>query len=115
MPLGERLKAARIERGLSQEKLGLAVGITKATVSQIEDGSIKRTTHVVRLAEVLGVSPKWLESGEGSMDAGRLDLTQAEKHLVWGFRTLNEADRVSVLRTVEALNALTYGKQTPNQ
>jgi putative transcriptional regulator len=36
--LGNRLKVARAERGLSQEQLAALVGVTRQTISSIETG-----------------------------------------------------------------------------
>ncbi len=56
---GKRLRELRLERGLSQEKLGELVGLDRTYVSSTEAGrrnvSLK-TIH--RLAEALGVDAK---------------------------------------------------------
>ena len=36
--LGNRLKVARAERGLSQDQLATSVGVTRQTISSIETG-----------------------------------------------------------------------------
>jgi putative transcriptional regulator len=36
--LGNRLKVARAERGLSQEQLAISAGVTRQTISSIETG-----------------------------------------------------------------------------
>jgi transcriptional regulator with XRE-family HTH domain len=48
--LGERLKQARIARGLTQEQLGLAVGVTRAAVSQWEAGQVQATLQNLQAA-----------------------------------------------------------------
>lgn len=110
MSLAQRLKETRLARGLSQGKLASAVGITKATISQLEDGSIKRTSHVVKLAEILIVSPNWLEFGEGSMESSHIQLSKSERELISGFRQLNEADKECLLKVLAGINALTYAE-----
>lgn len=48
--LGERLKRARVARGLTQEQLGLAVGVTRAAVSQWEAGQVQATLSNLQAA-----------------------------------------------------------------
>lgn len=68
MRYGERLRAARKHAGLSQAQLAEAVGITQATISQIEtSASDGGSVHTVRFARVCGVSPDWLDDEVGDM------------------------------------------------
>lgn len=60
--LAERIKEARIARGLSQEQLALMAGYTsRASVSKIEKGHVDvPRSKVEALASALRVSPAWL-------------------------------------------------------
>jgi transcriptional regulator with XRE-family HTH domain len=73
--IGERLRAARRLRGLSQRRLASA-GVTFAYICRIERGTRIPSLEVIRrLAEALEVSPRWIETG----DDGRWDgFTHAE-------------------------------------
>ena len=42
--LGNRLKVARAEKGLSQEQLALLAGVTRQTISSIETGNYNPST-----------------------------------------------------------------------
>ncbi len=58
-----RLREMRLDRGLSQEELHKATGISRDTISRLETG--KRRAHprtVRKLAEALGVAPWELRS-----------------------------------------------------
>ena len=48
--IGERLKAARVASGLTQEELGVAVGVTRAAVSQWEAGQVQATLDKLQAA-----------------------------------------------------------------
>lgn len=61
--LGERLKAVRELRKLSQEALGEKVGIIQYSISLIEKGG--NTKYIIGLADALGCDPVWLETGRG--------------------------------------------------
>lgn len=57
MEIGEMIKRARIEKGLTQEELGKLVGVQKSAIAKYENGrvvNIKRST-LQKLAEVLGL------------------------------------------------------------
>jgi len=59
MDMGERIKKARIKRGMTQTDLGNALGLSKAAISRWERGftaNLKRDT-LKRLAVVLDTSP----------------------------------------------------------
>ena len=58
---GEKLKHIRKKNKISLEKLALAVGLTKATLSRYENGIIIPNLESARiLAEYLGISIDWL-------------------------------------------------------
>ena len=59
MNVGERLKALRLERGLTLEELGNMVGVGKSTVRKWETGQIAnmRRDKIAALAKVLDVPP----------------------------------------------------------
>lgn len=68
--LGERIKSARINRGMTQEELGKLVGVQRAAINKYETGvvvNLKRSM-IANLAQALDVDPTWLlgmtESGD---------------------------------------------------
>lgn len=59
--LATRLKESRLKKGLSQEELGKLVGLSKAAISQYENGiHVPSIENSHALANVLGVSFNWL-------------------------------------------------------
>ena len=65
--LSERLKEARLARGLTQKALGDLVGVSQAAIQKIETGKANQTTKIVEIANALGVREEWLSSGVGNM------------------------------------------------
>lgn len=65
--VGDRVKAARMRRALSQEQLGRETGVSEATINRIERGlnAQPRFVTIHKLAGALGVDPGWLLTGEG--------------------------------------------------
>ena len=64
--MGQRIRARREHRDLSQEKLGEAVGVSKGTVSQWEAGTINlKSKYLQKLSEALDCSLDWIIQGEG--------------------------------------------------
>ncbi|MGB7270935.1 MAG: helix-turn-helix transcriptional regulator [Albidovulum sp.] len=64
--LGDRLAAAREQQGMSQNDLARRLGVRAKTISQWEaDASEPRANRVQMLAGLLGVSLRWLLTGEG--------------------------------------------------
>lgn len=60
-----RIKFFRLLKGLSQEALGKAVGVTRQTISSWEKGETTPTAdHLFKLADVFGVSTDELKEVE---------------------------------------------------
>jgi Zn-dependent peptidase ImmA (M78 family)/transcriptional regulator with XRE-family HTH domain len=60
MAIGERIKAARITTGLSQDDLGKKLGITKMAISKYENGVITpKSGIVIALAKALDVNVEY--------------------------------------------------------
>ena len=64
---GERLRQARLQRGLTQEELARRASVSIVTVAKLERSEHRRPTvdTAVKLAKALGVDPAWLLFGEG--------------------------------------------------
>jgi transcriptional regulator with XRE-family HTH domain len=75
MSFGGRLKEARKARGLTAVELGQLAGVSNSGISRWEQG--KRApggAYVQRLAKALGVTERWLMSGEGLREPGPVAL-----------------------------------------
>lgn len=69
--LADRLKIARDDAVLTQGELAEIAGISRLHISEIETGRTKapRPRTLRALAEALGVSVRWLRTGEGERHA----------------------------------------------
>jgi phage repressor protein C with HTH and peptisase S24 domain len=67
---GQRVKAARDHKGLSQAQLAKALGITQPTVFSIEKSPAKGSKYTLEIAKLTGVSLDWLDGGVGPMIPG---------------------------------------------
>ena len=85
MEFGEKIKALRLERGMTLEQVGNLVGVGKSTVRKWESGQIAnmRRDKIALLAQALGVTPGYLMGwdsslfiGEGGLEKG---LSEAAK------------------------------------
>lgn len=73
----DRFKKLRKMLGLSQEAFGKRIGITKASVSQIENGANLASNSTIKcVAREFGVNEHWLRTGEGAMFE---EISRAEK------------------------------------
>lgn len=61
--LAERLKIAREKIGLSQAQLAESIGVSQQSVAKIENGDTLQPRKIKEIANVLGVSQKWLQLG----------------------------------------------------
>lgn len=65
--LADRIVEAREELDISKAELARRAGVSRATVSMWESGQIEslKDDHLVLLAELFNLNPKWLNSGKG--------------------------------------------------
>lgn len=63
--LKDRIKQARAFGGLTQKDLAKLVGVSQPVISQLERGDNLQSVHLLKIAEVCGVDPIWLSSGQG--------------------------------------------------
>ena len=62
MTIGQKIKAARIAKGMTQEELGKVLGVQKSAVAKYENGrvvNIKRST-LKKISDALGIRPSEL-------------------------------------------------------
>lgn len=62
MNIGEKIRNARLAKGMTQEELGNALGIQKSAVAKYEKGrvvNIKRST-LKKISDILGMPPSEL-------------------------------------------------------
>jgi transcriptional regulator with XRE-family HTH domain len=61
---GRRLAAARVDAGLTQAELGVRIGLSRASVANIEGGRQAQTAEQVMItAQATCVDPRWLLTG----------------------------------------------------
>lgn len=63
MTFNERVKARRLELGLSQKELARRIGVGQSTIGQIENGRNKSSKEILKLAEELQTSAEYLLYG----------------------------------------------------
>ena len=64
--IGERIREEREIQGITRADLAAFAGIAKTTLSDLEAGASKSSSALHKIAERLGVSPRWLETGQGA-------------------------------------------------
>lgn len=89
MAIGQKIKKARIEKGLTQEELGKIVGVQKSAIAKYESGrvvNIKRST-LQKIASALSLRPSELVFEESPRETADLHV-----------RILTDFDLMDVLK-----------------
>ena len=74
--LNERIKELRTTLGLSAEKFGSRVGVTRSAISRIENGVVNLTEQMIlSVCREFNVREEWLRNGSGKMF---IDFTEDE-------------------------------------
>ncbi len=78
VPIGNRLKKIRDEKGLSQEEISEMLGVKRTTYSKFEIGANNiPVPRLVKIAQKLNVSLNWLLLGNGPKyikDIGKINF-----------------------------------------
>ena len=111
MDIGQKIKVARIAKGMTQEQLGEVLGIQKSAVAKYENGrvvNIKRST-LKKLSEVLDIPPVELvvESDliqDKEKSPPQSDGLTKDQKLLIDFAKSVPADKAAlILRTMKAI------------
>lgn len=66
--MNERIKELRAALGLSTEKFGARVGVTRSAISRIENGVVNVTEQMQKsVCREFNVNQEWLRNGTGEM------------------------------------------------
>ena len=74
--IGQKIRKARLERGLTQQELGNLVGVQKSAIAKYENGkvvNIKRST-LQKIASALNIRPSELIFTESPKDTAELHV-----------------------------------------
>lgn len=105
MTIGKRIIAARQARGWTQKTLATLLEscnvMSQQSLSALETGHTQSTRHLWELAALLGVSPRWLGTGEGDMQdqntLAMMPLPPASDQLLPLLARLYEMDKAGEL------------------
>ena len=91
--LKERLKKARLEKGISQKELANKIGRAQSAIAALESGRNKESTNIATIAKVLDVDPVWLETGVGQMKNNNKSIEiEAEIEALSGYIQFKQID-----------------------
>lgn len=103
MEVGEIIKEARLEKGLTQEELGKLVGVQKSAIAKYENGrvvNIKRST-LKMLASVLDLKGSDLiEEKPTAADDG---LTENQRKLIEFAKSVPEDKALMILQVMKTI------------
>ena len=109
MEIGQKIKKARLERGLTQQELGNIVGVQKSAIAKYESGrvvNIKRNT-LQKIAKALNIRPSELIFNESPRDAADLHvriITDFElMEAIKDYYVLSEEDKRTIRDLIRSL------------
>ena len=76
MNIGEKIKSARLSKGMTQQELGELLGVQKSAIAKYESGrvvNIKRST-LKKISDILGIRPSELVFDINSNPVGTAEL-----------------------------------------
>jgi transcriptional regulator with XRE-family HTH domain len=101
--IGTRIRAARRDRGMTQDELAHQVGVSRSAVAQWETGRTGQVTgNLSRIAGALEVNVEYLMYGDDKRAAGEARQGD-ELALLRLYRACEPEDRQMLLRTARRL------------
>lgn len=95
MEIGQKIKKARLKRGLTQQELGAIVGVQKSAIAKYENGrvvNIKRST-LQKIASALEIRPSELMFNESPKETASLHIRILTDHEL--MRAIKEYHKLS--------------------
>lgn len=110
---GERLRHARLALGQTQEQIGFAVDVSKASVSAWENGRESPSFRALsKLGRAVGQSLDELVCGAESLQGPAPKLPADERVLLRWYRHLPEHRRRALLELIGGVQSLPAGSQS---
>jgi transcriptional regulator with XRE-family HTH domain len=93
--IGERIKQARLQSGLQQLEVAERCGVSRAAVSNWENGLGIKSQNLIEYARVVGVPAEWLITGgrtvaSARMSSADLDPIQLQRLIAASFQLLGK-------------------------
>ena len=107
MEIGQKIKAARLSKGYTQEELGKIMGVQKSAVAKWECGrvvNIKRSV-LMKLSEVLEIPPHELigNFAEEKKPTNNSELSESKKKLMMFLETVPDEKIDYVIRILSTI------------
>lgn len=106
---GERIRIIRRARGLTQEQLARATGVSRSAVAQWETGRAGFGGKLAAIASALDVSARQLKASAGEMisrERASVRISNQEATLLRHFRELGNAEQACMLLLARRLAAV---------
>lgn len=105
MDIGEKIRNARVNKGLTQEQLGDILGVQKSAIAKYENGrvvNIKRST-LKKISDVLGIPPYELVYEQGKEKSPEEpQLSEGEEELLKLIRLMPDEMKGLYIETLRA-------------
>lgn len=102
MTVNTRIKEIRIANNLTMEKFGERIGVTKSTISNIENGNRNATEHMIKsICREFDYREKWLRDGIEPKQPPKLEEDELSEYIEDLLSTENPAYTLikSILKT----------------
>lgn len=116
MNIGDKIRNARLKKGMTQEELGNALGVQKSAIAKYENGrvvNIKRTT-LKAISDILGIAPSELifetymeeEQKKNDIQADIILKMRTDQEFMSVVETLYKLDKEKLHSINQMLNTL---------
>ncbi len=100
---GEKIRALRLEKGLTQAQLADMIGVVKGSISAYEQGKKHPSVEVlIKLCSVFDVSSDYLIGLSDTMNLMKSDLTDEQMAMIRSL--IQELEKYNILKAAHSQN-----------
>ena len=102
MTIGDRLRQARKDTGMTQAMLARLSGVDQARISGLETGTQEQSVYVVELALALNVDAAWLQTGVAASQINDDNTAIGDDSLLMGDRVKTARNKAGLTQAMLA-------------
>lgn len=102
MTIGDRLRQARKDAGMTQAMLARLSGVDQARISGLETGTQEQSVYVVELALALNVDAAWLQTGVAASQINDDNTAIGDDSLLMGDRVKTARNKAGLTQAMLA-------------
>ena len=106
--IGQRIKAERESKKMTQEDIATELGLNKSTIQRYEAGVVEKIKMPIleAIAKILGVNPAWIIGTTNNKEPIKIESTNHDpdiRRIQRARKKMSQADKEKMMRVLETM------------